>query len=185
MSRSHEEAGGNCPGSKPYPKPPSPLALSLLFLPGNGGGIFHQKALHTLSRRCLNSASHCSASICFPNGRSKSQHENTEKFRKTAHSQQYLLQRGELTWPGSAATSGPAPPVQPSTGPGNWHPLEQRPAWGAARWEGENLTVRIFFPWDTIQGRGSAAKSLFSDGPAAFLKNLYIPKDLLSLLLVF
>lgn len=36
----------------------------------------------------------------------------------------------------------------------------------------------------SVLGRESAAKILYSDGPAAFLQNVYIPKDLPSLLLI-
>lgn len=41
-----------------------------------------QKALDALPACCLNSASHCSSPMCFPNDRHKSQHEAREEFRR-------------------------------------------------------------------------------------------------------
>lgn len=143
-----------------------------------------QKALDALPACCLNSASHCSSPMCFPNDRHKSQHEAREEFRRRAHSQQWHLpQRGELSWPGPAAASDLTSPVQHSINPGNCLPLEQRPLEEKALggWE-SNSKKKMFVSWEAVLREGSAVKTLLSDDPAAFLKNLYIPKDLPSYL---
>lgn len=109
--RNPEETGDDCPvtvrGSN-FASSSEPLVASWKRL----SSASVQKALYSLPVCCLSSVTHCSAFLCFPNGRSKSLHKVRDRFRKNVHSQWWdSLQQGKLTWPGPAAISDPTSPV--------------------------------------------------------------------------